>query len=62
MAAGAALLLLAVALSCVGAEVRPLIFWDRLGNFGNYFERLSELDTGASAWTAPLYWLRGLRR
>ena len=62
VAVGAALLLVAVALSCVGAEVRPLVFWDRLGNFGSYFERLTQLDTGHRVWTDPAYWFWGLRR
>ena len=57
-----ALLLVAVALSWVGAEVRPDVFWDKLGNFSSYFDRLTQLDTGARVWTDPVYWFWGLRR
>jgi phosphonate transport system permease protein len=56
------LLLVAVALSFIGAEVRPSVFWDRLGNFTSYFGRLTRLDTGAHVWTDPVYWFWGLRR
>ncbi len=62
MMLGAAALLLAVALAWQGAEVRPLVFWDRLGNFTSYFERLTLLDTGHRVWTDPRYWFWGLRR
>ena len=59
---GIALLLAATLLSAVGAEVRPGIFWNNIGNFGSYFGRLSVLDTGARVWTDPAYWFWGLRR
>ena len=59
---GAALLFLALGLSCVGAEVRLDTFWSELGNFGSYFDRLAQLDTGARVWTDPAYWFWGLRR
>lgn len=59
---GAALLLGAVALACWGAEIRPGVFWAQIGHFGGYFERLTELDTGARVWTDPVYWFWGLRR
>ena len=60
---GAALLLVATGLSAVGAEVPPdMVFWDNLGNFGSYFDRLTHLDTGARVWTDPAYWFWGLRR
>jgi phosphonate transport system permease protein len=56
------LLAVAIALSWVGAEVRPDVFWDKIGNFGSYFDRLTQLDTGARVWTDPVYWFWGLRR
>jgi phosphonate transport system permease protein len=59
---GAALFFVALALSWVGAEVRLDTFWDNLGNFGSYFARLTQLDTGARVWTDPAYWFWGLRR
>ncbi len=59
---GAIVLLAAIALASIGAEVRPLVFWDKLGNFTSYFDRLTLLDTGARVWTAPAYWFWGLPR
>ena len=60
--AGAAVFLAATALSVWGAEVRPEVFWANLGNAGSYFNRLTQLDTGARVWTDPAYWFWGLRR
>lgn len=60
--AGIALMLVATALAAVGAEVRLNVFWANLGNFGSYFDRLTQLDTGARVWTDPASWYWGLRR
>jgi phosphonate transport system permease protein len=62
MLVGAVVFCVALALSWIGAEVRPDTFWDQLGNFGSYFGRLTYLDTGAHVWTDPVYWFWGLRR
>jgi phosphonate transport system permease protein len=62
MAVFGLLLSIAMALSWMGAEVRPDVFWQKLGNFGSYFERLTALDTGARVWTDPASWFWGLRR
>ena len=62
VAIGAVLLLVAVALSWVGAEINLATFWAKLGNFTSYFDRLLQLDTGARVWTDPAYWFWGLRR
>ena len=59
---GIVLLLGATLLSAFGAEVRLDTFWDNLGNFSSYFDRLTHLDTGAHVWTDPAYWFWGLRR
>ncbi len=59
---GAVLMLAALALAVAGAEVRPGVFWANLGNFGSYFDRLTQLDTGARVWTDPASWFWGLRR
>jgi phosphonate transport system permease protein len=56
------LMLVAIGLSSIGAEVRLDTFWDKLGNFSSYFGRLTELDTGKRVWTDPAYWFWGLRR
>ena len=53
---------IATVLSGIGAEVRLDTFWDKIGNFGSYFDRLTQLDTGARVWTDPAYWYWGLRR
>jgi phosphonate transport system permease protein len=62
MVIGAALLLVAIALSWIGAEVRPDVFWDRIGEFGSYFDRMTQLDTGERVWTDAASWYWGLRR
>ncbi len=59
---GVAVFGVALVLSWIGAEVRPQTFWDQIGNFGSYFERLTLLDTGKRVWTDPVYWFWGLRR
>ena len=59
---GLALVALALALACLGADVDIFVFWDKLGNFTSYFYRLSKLDTGAFVWTDPTEWYWGLQR
>ncbi len=59
---GLALLFVAVLLSGIGAEVDLATWWDKLGNFTSYFDRLTLLDTGARVWTEPTDWFWGLRR
>ena len=59
---GMAVLLVAIALAWVGAEVDLGKFWAGLPNFGSYFGRLAHLDTGAYVWTDPGNWYWGLRR
>ncbi len=58
----AAAVLAATLLSAAGAEVRLDQFWNNIGHFGSYFDRLTYLDTGARVWTDPAYWFWGLRR
>ena len=48
---GLAIGLFALGLAIRGAEIDPLVFWSKLGNFGSYFDRLLTLDTGARGWT-----------
>ena len=62
MLLGLAILLLAVAISAIGAEVNPAVFWNKLGNFSSYFIRLAFLDTGAPVLTDPAEWFWGLRK
>jgi len=62
MALGTAILAMAIALACIGAEVDPSKFWDQLGNFTSYFDRLMNLDSGDRVWTDPHEWFWGLRR
>ena len=59
---GLAILAAAFALACIGAEVDPGLFWEKLGNFTSYFNRLAHLDTGAVVLTDPAEWFWGLRR
>jgi phosphonate transport system permease protein len=59
---GLAIGLLALAVSVIGAEVDPVVFWTRLGNFTSYFNRLLTLDSGGRVWTDPTDWFWGLHR
>lgn len=59
---GLAVFLLALAVSVMGAEVDPVTFWTKLGNFSSYFDRLLTLDAGGRVWTDPADWFWGLRR
>ena len=60
--AGIGLLLTAIGLSAMGAEVRLGTLWNNIGHFGSYFGRLTQLDTGQRVWTDPVSWYWGLRR
>jgi phosphonate transport system permease protein len=59
---GLAVMLVALVLSGIGAEVDLATWWDKLGNFTSYFDRLTLLDTGARVWTDPAEWFWGLHR
>ncbi len=59
---GGVIALLATWLSVIGAEVDPVTWWQKLGNFSSYFDRLLTLDTGARVWTDPAEWFWGLKR
>jgi phosphonate transport system permease protein len=59
---GLALVVIALAISAIGAEVRPVTLWSKIGNFTSYFDRLLKLDTGARVWTDPQEWFWGLAR
>ena len=61
-ALGIVIFVLAFAIALRGAEVDPVMFWSKLGNFGSYFDRLLTLDTGARVWTDFSDWFWGLRR
>ena len=59
---GIAVFVLALAAAAKGAEVDPTVFWNKIGNFSSYFDRLFTLDTGARVWTDPTDWFWGLKR
>jgi len=59
---GLALVAIALAVSAVGAEVRPVTLWNKIGNFTSYFDRLLKLDSGMRVWTDPQEWFWGLAR
>ena len=59
---GAVVLVLAIAAAAVGAEVNLFTFFEKLGNFTDYFNRLLTLDTGARVWQDPAEWFWGLAR
>jgi phosphonate transport system permease protein len=58
----AVVLLIAIGVGAVGAEVDLGTFFGKIGNFTDYFDRLATLDTGARVWTDPVYWFWGLER
>ena len=62
MILGIAITLFLLALSGLGAEVDPAMFWNKIGNFTDYFGRLAHLDSGEYVWTDPVEWFWGLRR
>ena len=59
---GFAVFVLALGVAAVGAEVAPLTFWHKLGNFTSYIDRLLTLDAGGRVWTNPSDWFWGLHR
>jgi phosphonate transport system permease protein len=59
---GLAVFLAALTAAVIGAEVDPAMFWNKLGNFTSYFDRLMTLDSGGRVWTNPSDWFWGLHR
>jgi phosphonate transport system permease protein len=62
-----ALMWLAVLVLLIGvaswiAEIRPQTFFDKIGGFTSYFERLTHLDNGDYVWSDPAEWFWGLKR
>ncbi len=62
LALGVVVFLLLLLICGFGAEVTPAKFWNNLGNFTSYFDRLMKLDTGARVWTDPSDWFWGIKR
>jgi phosphonate transport system permease protein len=62
MLVGIVVFLVCLGVAVVGAEVDPVVFWNKLGNFGSYFDRLFTLDAGGRVWTNPSDWFWGLHR
>ena len=44
------------------AEVRPVVFYDHIGNFTHYISGLFFLDTGAFVLSDPVEWYWGLKK
>lgn len=59
---GFGVFLVALGISVYGAEVNPVMFWNKLGNFTSYFDRLLTLDAGGRVWTNPSDWFWGIKR
>jgi phosphonate transport system permease protein len=59
---GFIVLAVCVLVAGAGAEVSADKFWSGIGNFGDYFNRLLLLDSGARVWTDPADWFWGLHR
>ena len=62
LALGFGLALVALTIAAVGAEVQPVVLWNKIGNFTSYFDRLLKLDTGMGVWTDPREWFWGIER
>ncbi|MDE2384049.1 MAG: phosphonate ABC transporter, permease protein PhnE [Alphaproteobacteria bacterium] len=58
----AAALIVVVGLASWIAEIHPLTFFEKIGGFTSYFERLTHLDDGAYVWTNPAEWFWGLKK
>lgn len=48
------------ALSWCMADIRPSVFFAKIGAFTSYFDRLLLLDSGQRVWTDPAEWFWGL--
>jgi phosphonate transport system permease protein len=59
---GFAILLAAVLVASVVAEVRPQTFADNIGNFFSYLGRIFTLENGALVFTDPAEWFWGWRK
>lgn len=59
-AVAVAVFVAAFALAFWQADIRPAVFWDKIGGFTSYLDRLAHLDSGARVWADPLEWFWGL--
>ncbi len=50
------------ALAFKGAEIDLATFWNKLGGFPSYFNRILTLDNGQRVWTDPAEWFWGLNK
>lgn len=62
MAVTVLVLIAATLLASWISEVSPRIFFDHIGNFTSYFDRLLTLDSGARVWTNFPEWFWGLSK
>lgn len=57
---GLAIVAVCIILAAIAAEVRPLVFIDKIGNFTTYINGLFTLDSGERVWSDPTEWYWGL--
>jgi phosphonate transport system permease protein len=62
LAAVFAVTLVLLALAAIQAEVDPRTFWNKIGGFFSYFDRLATLDSGRRVWTDPVEWFWSFKR
>jgi phosphonate transport system permease protein len=62
MLIGAVILVIAIGIASVVAEVRPQTFVQNIGNFFSYIGRIFTLENGASVFSDPAEWFWGLRK
>jgi phosphonate transport system permease protein len=59
---GIAVLLVAVAIASIVAEVRPATFAQNIGNFFSYLGRIFTLEDGSSVFANPAEWFWGWKK
>ena len=62
LAIATAILLAALLIAAVGADVNLPMFLTHLGNFISYFDRILTLDSGARVWTDVGEWFWGWKK
>ena len=52
----------ALVIAAIGAEVHPVIFVSKIGNFVSYFDRIGTLESGARVWSDIGEWFWGWKK
>ncbi|MET3838160.1 phosphonate ABC transporter, permease protein PhnE [Bradyrhizobium sp. OAE829] len=49
-------------IAAIGAEVNPVTFVNKIGNFASYFDRIGTLESGARVWSDIGEWFWGWKK